>query len=250
MVERDYSAMFDLEESLWWYAGMRSITEAILTQNLHGTNHSRLLDIGCGTGFSLLWLRDWLAAQRVIGVDVSVHAAQYWGRRGLDTAAIASADALPFGSDEFDVVTSFDVLCQLNAQQVAKAVCETYRVLSPGGRLFLRVPAYDWLWGTHDKALGTKHRYSRKEIQNLLTQHGFVIERATYLNMLLFIVAAPHRLLSKFRTNGRIESDVQPVPSWLNKALLQVLEFEAWLIKHCSFPFGLSVAILAKKRVG
>lgn len=237
--------MFDLEEHLWWFEGMRAVTASLLGPALIENKDRRLLDLGCGTGYSLAWLRDQFKIAEVYGIDVSQHAAAFWRERGLSTVALASADKLPFGECEFDLATCFDVIYQLNDERASAAVSEMHRVLKPGALLFIREPAYQWMRGGHDVAVGTRRRYTLKDLRRLLRAHGFKLRRCTYANTLLFWAAAPHRLLSKLR--GSSQSDVKPVPRWLNNLLGATLKLEARLLGRVAFPFGLSVIILAEK---
>ena len=237
--------MFDLEERLWWYEGMRGITASLLGPALKENTTQRLLDLGCGTGYSCAWLRDRFNFGDAYGVDVSPRAAEFWHARGLDTVALATADSLPFNENEFDLVTCFDVIYQLNDERASAAVSEMHRVLKPGGLLFIREPAYQWMRGGHDVAVGTHRRYTVTDLRRLLRSHGFKPRRSTYANTLLFGAAAPHRLLSKLR--GSTESDVKPVAPWLNALLGAALKLEARLLRRIGFPFGLSVITLAEK---
>lgn len=236
--------MFDLEERLWWYRGMRSITASWLGQDVSET--ARLLDVGCGTGYSVVWLRHQYHLSRVYGVDLSSLAAEFWRARNLETVAVASADKLPFGDGEFDLVTCFDVIYQLDFERAAEAVSEMNRVLKPGGLLFIREPAYQWMRGGHDVAVGTHCRYTLTQLRRLLQERGLMAKRCTYANTLLFPAALFHRVLS--RITGSIESDVKPVANWLNTLLESVLKLEARMLKRTSFPFGLSLIVLAQKK--
>jgi hypothetical protein len=119
------------------------------------------------------------------------------------------------------------------------------RVLRPGGLLFIREPAYQWMRGAHDIAVGTHRRYTLTDLRRLLRARCFRIKRATYANTLLFWLAAPHRLWSKWR--GGDESDVKAVPGWLNSALVMALKLEARMLERVTFPFGLSAVTLAEK---
>lgn len=237
--------MFDLEERLWWYEGMRGITASLLGPALEKNPSERVLDLGCGTGYSCAWLRDRFSFEHAYGVDVSPHAARFWQARGLDTVALATADSLPFNENEFDLVTCFDVIYQLNDERASAAVSEMHRVLKPGGLLFIREPAYQWMRGGHDVAVGTHRRYTVTDLRRLLRAHGFKPRRSTYANTLLFWAAAPHRLFSKLR--GSTESDVKPVAPWLNALLGAALKLEARMLRRIAFPFGLSVITLAEK---
>ena len=239
--------MFDLEERLWWYRGMREVTASILDRELQNKNDLRLLDVGCGTGFSLVWLGERYRSSKAFGVDVSPHAADLWRLRNLDTVAVASADGLPFNANEFDLVTCFDVIYQLDADRARGAVAEMLRVLKPGGLLFIREPAYNWLRGAHDIAVGTRHRYTVREMKRLLASEGFVPRRVTYVNTLLFGAAVSHRLFTRLR--GHESSDVRPAPPLLNTIFGSALKLEARLVRRLTFPFGLSVVALAEKIV-
>lgn len=246
MQDEEYRAMFELEESLWWYRGMRAISESILAPYVRPRGKQRLLDIGCGTGFSLLWFRERLRLRAAFGIDLSPNAAAFWKRRGIDSAAIASTRQLPFSDGEFDLVTCFDVIYQLDEHGTQNAVGEIARVLRPDGLLLIREPAYDWMRGSHDVAVATDHRFTRGRLTRLLGSQGLIPLRATYANTLLFGLAVPHRLISRMK--GGSDSDVKPVSPWLNRSFQAALRLEARLLTGLSFPFGLSVLILAEKR--
>ena len=237
--------MFELEERLWWYEGMRAVTASLIGSELGDKKGQRLLDLGCGTGYSLVWSRERFKFAEVYGVDLSPQAAAVCRARGLSTVALASADRLPFEESEFDLVTCFDVIYQLDDERASAAVSEMHRVLRPGGLLFIREPAYQWMRGGHDVAVGTRRRYTLTDLRRLLRAHGFKITRATYANTLLFWAAVPHRLLSRWRSST--ESDVKPVPRWLNSVLESALKLEARILSRITFPFGLSVISLAEK---
>ena len=51
------------------------------------------------------------------------------------------------------------------------ALAEFRRVLRPGGRLLIQVPAYDWLRSRHDREVATRERYTAGE----LAHHGPVL---------------------------------------------------------------------------
>jgi ubiquinone/menaquinone biosynthesis C-methylase UbiE len=244
MRDDEYRAMFDLEDHLWWYEGMRAVTTSILTPYI-SEKPLRILDVGCGTGYSLSWLRRTFDTQNVFGLDVSPNASVFWREHHLNTAAIASASQIPFASNTFDLVTCFDVVYQLAAAEASAVISEVRRVLTPGGLLFIREPAYDWMRAGHDVAVGTHHRYTLGELKRLLVEQGFSVKRATYANTLLFGPAVGHRLVSKVK--GDSESDVKPVARSINSALAAVLKVEARMLAGISFPFGLSAIAVARK---
>jgi len=238
----EYERMHAAEERQWWYAGMRAISFALLGDALPaGARAPRLLDSGCGTGSIVRHLS---TRGRAVGVDLSPEAVRLARGRG---AAVARAElmALPFADATFDCVTSFDVIYHRWVRDDAAAVREMARVLRPGGLLLLRVPALKMLWGAHDEAVHSRHRYTRAEVRRLLASAGFEVLRDTYANSLLFPILAARRALD--RLTGRQGSDVGFLPAPLEWAFGAALRIEARLVRRVSLPVGASVFALARK---
>src|SRR4030095_8312264 len=90
-----------------------------------------------------------------------------------------------------------DVLCHCCVTDDAQAVRELVRVLAPGALFLVRVPALKMLWGAHDEAVHSRHRYTRGEVRRLLEDEGLEVARLTYANTLLFPVIATRRTLDR-----------------------------------------------------
>jgi ubiquinone/menaquinone biosynthesis C-methylase UbiE len=253
MQSADYAYLYELEESFWWFAGMRHITAALLDQ-LCPPEHDRLiLDAGCGTGGILSWLARYAGNGRVVGIDLVDTALGFCRQRNPEMLVQASVQALPFAESSFDLLTSFDVLVQLPVSESDRvAISEMYRVLKPGGLAFVRVAAHEWMKSGHDQALGTTHRYSLNELAGKMKQCGFEVLRETYANSLPMPLAMFRRLVLKRIGLASPGSDVKPLPAgadWLNSALTGMLKAEAgWLRRPGAKLFmGLSAICVAQK---
>jgi len=253
MNAEEYRFLYELEEGHWWFVGMRKIVAALLDPFIL-PGPLRILDVGCGTGLMLSWWRGRRGTESVFGADISPVALQFCTRRGLRLLAQASVAGLPFAAESFDVVTTFEVLDWFTTEKVQGPVSELSRVLRPGGLLVLRVPAFEWLYSEHDKAIGTVHRYTAPELRQALVAQGLVLERLTYANALLFPLAVAWRWLH--RSPGPApQSDVRPLPKglhWLNLPLTGLLALEAAWLRHITWqlPFGLSLLAVARKGSG
>ena len=246
MDPEEYASIYRLEQTHWWYVGMRRIALMLLEAYLPGKHGLKVLDAGCGTGGMMLALERY---GQVFGVDFSPLALRYCRQRGLDRTCLASVVHLPFGSAVFDLVTSFDVLYHLGVSDDTEALREIYRVLLPGGFLLLRLPALEWLRSAHDRAVHTRHRYTAPEVKTKVSAAGFRVLRASYGNTLLFPIAAGARLAQRLMGRGqRAASDVQETAETANRALSGVLALEAQLLRRVDLPVGLSVICLAQKR--
>jgi SAM-dependent methyltransferase len=247
MEPEQYAVMARRETRHWWYAGMRRVALAVLDRALDGRADLELLDAGCGTGGTTTALRRF---GNVVGIDLAWEALAPARARGLaGRLARASIEDLPFADAAFDVATSFEVIYHLGVGSDANALRELRRVLKPDGRLLLRVPAHDWLRGEHDRLVHTRHRYTRSEVAEKLSDAGFAVEQLSWANTVLFLPAVAKRLLE--RENGHSatsgEPDLWQPPDVLNGLLENAVAVEALAIpRHLPLPFGLSVLALAR----
>lgn len=238
--------MHAAEERQWWYAGMRAITDALLAGQVPSRDREgrlpRLLDAGCGTGHNLRHLRD---RARVLGVDLSTEALRFCRQRQVPAARASLLD-LPLRNGSVEVVTSFDVLYHAWVTDDVQALRELVRVLAPGGLLLVRVPALQMLWGAHDEAVHSRHRYTAGELRTLFATAGLEVVRTTYCNSLLFPMLAVRRTLD--RVLSRHGSDVEFLPAPLEWLFLRLLRIEAFLVGlGVRLPIGASVCALGRK---
>lgn len=241
----EYKITYQVEGYHWWYLGMETITRALLKQYLNPDPNRRILDAGCGTGGAIAnYLRDY---GRVTGVDLSRIALGYCLLRHIEPLACASIEALPFASDSFDLITSFDVLYEQGVLSDSCVIAEFHRVLAAGGRLLLRLPAYDWLRGRHDVNIHTARRYVSPQVVHLLKESGFFVERVSYANMILFPAALIKRLTEKILPSGDGASDLRIEMGRFNGLLKTVLSLEAPLVVGTGLPFGLSIFAVGRK---
>ena len=110
---------------------------------------------------------------KVTGMDISPLALEFCRSRNLTSLVLASVSGIPFQSDSFGVVTSFDVLYEQAVPSDFVAATEFFRILRPGGFVLLRLPAYDWLRGQHDITIHTARRYTASRVSSLLKDSGF-----------------------------------------------------------------------------
>lgn len=244
MEPAEYQMMFEVEDHHWWYVGMQRLTTSLLDQFYSQPNNLKILDAGCGTGAAALYLSAW---GQVTGMDYAHLALGFCQQRGLNQLSQGTVIQLPFAAASFDLVTSFDVLCHRTVGDYRDALAQFYRVLKPGGRLFLRLPAYNALRSHYDHIVHTEHRFTAPELRQALAGAGFITEKISYANSLLFPAAAGKRLLDRIWPDQSGQSDVKPNPPWQDKLLAPILSLEAHWLTRFSLPFGLTVLSLSRK---
>jgi ubiquinone/menaquinone biosynthesis C-methylase UbiE len=93
----------------------------------------RVVDLGCGSGRTLLWNSAWAAT--TVGIDISPYFSAE-ARQGIDLL-LADLRQLPFADGTFTKAYSLDVLEHLSPEALRGMLREAARVLIPGGALFV-----------------------------------------------------------------------------------------------------------------
>jgi SAM-dependent methyltransferase len=238
MEQTEYASMAAAEDDMWWYRALH----VRLLDKLAGVQ-GRVLDAGCGTGGFLAKLRRSRPELRPVGCDWA-EAAVRWSVKKCDASVVrGSIDSLPFADGCFDAAVAADVLCHA-AVDPPRALRELARVLRPGGRLVVNMPAFAWLQSAHDRRVHNARRVTARAMRSMLNDSGFVAVRVCYWNSLLLPMMVAHRKLRKgLSTNA--QSDVEPFGPCLNSALYAITEIERFL--HLAMPAGGSVLATALK---
>jgi len=223
----------------WWFLGRRAVILAEMARRLPAGG-ARLAELGCGSGGMLEALGRFGTA---VGVETDPALRERARERGLDVRAGALPDAIPLELGRWDAVCLFDVLEHVDDEAGALAACR--RLLVPGGRLFVTVPAYAWLWSRHDELLGHRRRYTARTLRQVAARAGFAVERLTYFNTLLAPPIMAVRLVrAALRRPGH--DLARPAPR-LNRALAACFAAEARLLGWMSPPFGISILLAARR---
>jgi SAM-dependent methyltransferase len=200
-----------------------------------------VLDAGCGAGGLLHRLQSTRPSLHLAGVDISPLACELATRRTGLSIRQSPVESLPFDGSEFDAVVASDLLYMLD--DVAGALREIRRCLRSSGILVATVPAYEWMRSYHDRAVGTKHRFTRARLTRLFERNGYEVRFCTYWNAVLFPVGVAARKLWSRRT----ESDVRLHHPVLEETFDRLLRLELALTRqNVPLPFGLSLLAVAR----
>ena len=243
MEQQVYEQLYALEDRHWWFRGRREVIWALLSE-ARLPPRPRILDAGCGTGRNLI---EYGKLGEATGIDPSEAAIEFCRRRGLDDVHRATLESLPFDDGRFDLLLACNVIEHVDDD--AAALAELRRVAAAGGHLLITVPAYMWLWSSHDESHHHRRRYTLSRLRSRIVDSGFEPLRATYFNSTLLAPIALVRTLARRRprTNGR--SDYELAPEALNRVLELPMRAEAWLIgRGARLPAGVSIGMLCSRK--
>ena len=242
MEDAEYYKMAEVEDRMWYYRSLHGHFHRLLRARF-GSRPCDLLDAGCGSGGLMHYLQRRAPAWRITGIDLSPIACRLAGRRCHASIIEGSVTALPFGEAALDAVLAADVLYELD--EPAAALREFCRCLRPGGWIVVNVPAYRWLWSYHDVAVRSKHRFVRREVANLLTTAGFVVELNTHWNALPFpLIVAKRKLFARPGDTSDVKLYPAPVEAFFRG--LMAIE-PAWLRLGGRWAWGSSILAVGRK---
>ena len=248
MEKEYYKEYYILEKDYWVFTARRKIALSILGRYLRqGARRPDILDAGTGTGVMLGELGRFGNAT---GLDNSRDAIEFCGKRGFSNVVEGSAESLPFSDSSFDAVCAMDILEHLKDDR--RALAEFFRVLRPGGVLFITVPAFMFLWGPHDEINMHKRRYVPRQVAERIKEAGFVTGKLSYFNCFFFPAVVFIRVARRVLSGGRLKpkSDLISLPALPNKVLELVFSSERFMLKYFNLPFGVSVLCAAMKPTG
>jgi len=220
----------------WWYRARAELLETVLGPYLGSPRVT--LDVGSADGPSVAWMK---TGSRQLNLDLDP--------RGLKPGegVCGSATALPFVDQAFDVVAAFDVV--EHCEDEGRAVSELARVLAPGGRMLLSVPAYQWAWTDHDVNAGHYRRYTRTRLRGVVEGAGLTVDRSTYAFTTVFPFFVAERAVRRLRQRGgrAPEPGLAPVSAKVDRMLMRLSRVDRGLLKKLDLPFGSSVFLAAVK---
>lgn len=161
------------EESFWFLHRNNCIIDVMHNYPPGGP----ILDIGGGNGFVSLALEKSGLEPILLepGHDGVINARA----RGLPVILCSTLTDAGFREASVPAAGMFDVVEHVQDDTgFLRAVC---RITAPGARVYLTVPAYNFLFSSDDREAGHHRRYSLGSLARVLDSAGFDIEYSTYI---------------------------------------------------------------------
>lgn len=143
----------------------------------------RILDIGCGTGNFIHYLK----GRNVLGLDVNPIYLKIARHKFRDDPKVRFVRSnLNNGFEKFRKFGPDTVICVNVLEHVKddeKLIRECAALLPPQGQLILFTPALPWIFGEMDRTYGHFRRYTKTELMKKLKRNGVVLDHCQYLNI-------------------------------------------------------------------
>jgi len=245
-----YRQFLELERTHWWFRGRRTVYFGILKSHLNGERPARILDLGCGMGGFLEGLSEF--GEHVYPSDISVESLAHVAERGFDGAVVSNGYELPYADGSLDLVCLFDAIEHIPDD--AKVMQEVARILKPGGRVLISVPAYQFLYANNDRVAQHCRRYNRRNLRAVIEQAGIRVERNTHANIFLFPLILPAVLgIKLIETLFPRKLDPEhtnlswPFPTFVHDLLHGIFAAELPFSRRFDWPAGHSICAIGRK---
>jgi len=171
------------EKSENYFGTTRPEIEAVLPEQC-----GRVLEIGCGAGGVMAWLKQKRTIARCVGIDLMPHAIER-ARLVFDEAWVANVETSELPNERFDLIIALDVLEHLSDPW--RMLERLHALLEPGGSVVVSLPhvghwSVSWplltkgQWNyTPEGLLDRTHLrfFSQRGATELLTSSGLVLEK-------------------------------------------------------------------------
>ena len=241
MNPEEYENLDRVEKLHWYYAGKREIVRHWIgrTSGIHPEMH--LLDCGAGSGaFAVSMVPD----MDVTAMDDHEESLDLLNRRlPKEHILNGSCTAIPLPDFSADIVTALDVLEHIPDHHLAAG--EMIRVLKPGGRIIVTVPAMMCLWSDWDVSLHHQRRYSKQSLLAAFAGQPCQIEHCAYINTFAFPLVWLARKARAVGVGKNMRAEDRIPDALINWTLKK-----AFVKPACSgwqLPFGVGLLLVGKR---
>ena len=245
--EEGHKNIFQIEDNSFWFKHRNNcIIEVINNFPPLGI----ILDVGGGNGFVSLEIKN--NGYEIALLEPGISGILNAKKRGLKKLICANFNGIDLYPNSIPAIGIFDVLEHI--ENDCKFLNKIYKCLIPGGKLYITVPAYNFLWSDEDNIAGHYRRYNLNQLKSIVKQIGLEIEYFTYIFSILPIPiflfrTLPTKLNLQKKEIKKITKKEHKITKGLTGNILQKIwnsEIKA-ISKEKSIPFGGSCLLVARK---
>jgi hypothetical protein len=224
----------DLLEHWYYYSKLRMI-EDVITKNSGPSKYC--CDVGAGSGFFSKNLLEKKLVKNVCCVDPS------YDSNRQDEKILFCKTAPKAFLKKTELALFMDVLEHVpNDIELLESYIAEFK---PGTKVLITVPAYQFLFGQHDRFLGHYRRYTRNQLQKVCVLAGLSEIKSFYYFGAVFPIALFLRSIGLIADRIQpdrpaTKSDLKKHSQLTNSVLRAMCFFERKALKN-SVPFGLTV---------
>lgn len=231
-------------DHFWFDWRFRVLRAVLRTLDLPATGTVHALDIGSGSGLMINQLEnvtDWT----IDGCDLNPRFVNQIKCRGryFQYDIYERKESM---RGIYDIVFLFDILEHLE-NPGSFLECSAF-YLKKGGKLIINVPAFQALFGSYDKVVGHKRRYTKRTLHEIIPAQFFDISDSRYWGMSISSLVAIRKILDRDDSDPEkiIRRGMATPPALINNVLKFLGVVESKLITHPPLGCSLMVTLCCK----
>lgn len=242
-----HDSCYDIEDRSFWFRH-RNLCIAKLISLFPPPGI--ILDIGGGNGYVSSYLNK--NGIQTILLEPNPIGIKNARKRNVKYCIQATFDEAKFRKNSIPAIGIFDVLEHIEKGHLF--LQKLYDALIPGGKLYITVPAFNFLWSAQDNYAQHYRRYSMKHIIKLLNLFHFTVDYSTYIfsiffMSILFLRSLPYRFcLSKKYTTEQFKKEMSIQFGLIDPFIHSLFK---WELNHINskkhIPIGSSILLAAHK---
>jgi len=175
-MDAQYAAAYpELYRNHWWWRVREEILLRKIRRILAAVSRPRILDVGCGAALFFDALQQF---GRVEGIESDPIAVENSGR-WRSHVVVGELDTSYEPDAPFDLILMLDVLEHVDGPE--RLLRRAGEILTPRGCILVTVPAFNWLWTTHDDLNHHVTRYTSAEMRKIFGRAGLVTVETGYM---------------------------------------------------------------------
>lgn len=242
-----YQNCFQIEDNSFWF---KHRNNCIIDTINNFPPPGIILDIGGGNGFVSLEIKK--NGYKVAILEPGINGILNAKKRGLKKLICANFNEIDLYPNSIPAIGIFDVLEHI--EDDVEFLKKIQKSLVTGGKLYITVPAYNWLWSDEDNEAGHFRRYTINLLKSKIKQIGLEIEYSTYIfsilpaPIFLFRVLPRKLKLKQNESQKRTKNEHKKRNGLIGNILQKIWDSELRAIsKQKSIPFGGSCLVVAQK---
>jgi SAM-dependent methyltransferase len=237
---------FEIEDKSFWFEHRKKVILQMI-QKFPPSNNI-IFDIGGGNGYMTQAINN--AGFDAILVEPYPDGALNAKTRGIKHVINADINSANLKNKSIPSVALFDVIEHI--EDDGKLLDTLKQKLIGNGKLYITVPAYQFLWSESDITAGHYRRYTAKGISTLLNRHGFTINKISYffcyLPLFIFIFRRiPFLFDKKVKRNKRPMTVHKSDMTFSKKIFSKLSQLELKFLNSHNISFGGSIIVVATK---
>lgn len=237
---------FQHKKGLSELANYRKYQFNLIKKNL-GRN---ILEVGSGDkGFTAQMIQSGLPIDRLVSIEPSDDFYTHYQNNDTfpEYVKFTKEDLFsltPETHGKFDTLVFIHVLEHIEKHREALDLSAS--LLESGGHVLIEVPAGPYLFSVHDDLLGHYRRYTKKILRSAINEKYYETERIWYNDPIGVLGSFVYfKLLRKKLNTQEGASLIKNQGSLYDK---YVIPFEQSIEKYFTFPFGLSLTAILKRK--